>query len=338
VSSIPSRRSLIAASAATFASIAILPRGVRAAATTFKFGHDLYPEHPLHVRLREFADAVRRETGGALDITVFPSSALGGDTQMITQVRSNAIQMYAGPGGILATVAPQASITYVGYAFHDYKTVWRALDGEVGAFIRAGIEHAGLIPLPAIWNNGFNQVYNNARPIDAPGDFAGLKIRTSASPIFVSTFQSLGASPTPINLNETYTALQTKLVDGVTDPLAVVEYEKFYEVQKYASLTNQMWGGYWIVINPDAWNGLDKKVRDTVIRLGAECAAKQRDDVAKVEAAAPARLIAHGMVVNKPDHAPFRKKLEEAGFYAQWRKTFGDAGWRALEKYTGTLG
>ncbi|MBD5654270.1 MAG: TRAP transporter substrate-binding protein, partial [Candidatus Eremiobacteraeota bacterium] len=136
----------------------------------------------------------------------------------------------------------------------------------------------------------------------------------------------------------TYAALQTKLVDGVTDPLAVVEYEKFYEVQKYASLTNQMWGGYWVVANPDAWNGLSKGVRDAVMRLNAECAAKQRVDVAKIEDNEPARLTAHGMIVNRPDQAAFRKKMHDAGFYSDWRKTFGDTGWRALEKYTGSLG
>jgi tripartite ATP-independent transporter DctP family solute receptor len=334
----PSRRTLLAGSAAALASIAIFPRGVRAAGNAFKLGHDLYPGHPLHIRLVEFADAVKTATNGDLAITVFPSSSLGGDTQMISQVRSNAIQIYVGPGGILASVAPQASITYVGYAFHDYKTVWRAMDGEVGAFVRAGLEKVGLMPLPTIWNNGFNQVYNNLRPIVTPADFAGLKIRTSASPIFVSTFKSLGASPTPINLNETYTALQTKLVDGVTDPLGIVESEKFFEVQKYASLTNQMWGGYWLTFNGDAWAGLNKKTQDVLARLCAEYGDKQRADVAHIEDVEPARLTAKGMIVNKPEPAAFKKKLEEAGFYADWRKTFGDAGWRALEKYTGPLG
>ncbi|MBD5655222.1 MAG: TRAP transporter substrate-binding protein, partial [Candidatus Eremiobacteraeota bacterium] len=262
MSTLRSRRAAIATAAAAFASIAILPRGVRASGTTFKLGHDLYPTHPLSVRLKEFADAVKTGTNGELEISVFPSSLLGGDTQMLAQVRTNAMQMYAGPGGILATLAPETSITYVGFAFHDYKTIWKAMDGEVGAFCRAGLEKVNLVPLPSIWNNGFNQVYSGLRPIDFPTDFSGFKIRTSASPIFVATFKALGASPTPINLSETYAALQTKLVDGVTDPLAVVEYEKFYEVQKYASLTNQMWGGYWVVANPDAWNGLSKGVRD----------------------------------------------------------------------------
>jgi tripartite ATP-independent transporter DctP family solute receptor len=334
----PSRRTALATAAAAFASIAILPRGVRAAGTTFKLGHDLFPAHPLHIRLHEFAENVKAATNGELEITVFPSSLLGGDTQMLAQVRSNAMQMFAGPGGVIASVAPQTSITYVGYAFRDYKTIWAAMDGDVGAFCRAGLEKIGLVPMPAIWNNGFNQVYSSLRPIETPADFAGFKIRTSASPIFVSTFKALGASPTPINLSETYTALQTKLVDGVTDPLAIVEFEKFFEVQKYASLTNQMWGGYWVVANPDAWNGLSKGVKETVMRLNREAALKQRDDVAKVEVAEPERLAQRGMVVNKPDHEAFRKKMRDAGFYADWRRTFGDDGWRALEKYTGPLG
>jgi tripartite ATP-independent transporter DctP family solute receptor len=333
-----SRRSLLAGSGA-FASIAILPRGIRAAGTTFKLGHDLNAAHPLNVRMVEFAANVKSATNAELEIAVFPSSLLGGDTQMLAQVRSNAIQIYVGPGGVLASIAPNASITYVGYAFHDYKSVWAAMDGEVGAFCRAGLEKVGLMALPAIWNNGFNQVYSSLRPIDTPADYTGFKIRTSASPIFVSTFKALGASPTPINLNETYAALQTKLVDGVTDPLAVVEFERFYEVQKYASLTNQMWGGCWIVINPGAWNSLSKSVQDTVTRLNAESALKQRADVEAVEALEPARLASvRGMIVNRPDPEPFRRKMRESGFYTEWKATFGDAGWNALEKYTGPLG
>jgi tripartite ATP-independent transporter DctP family solute receptor len=330
-------RKIFLASGAAFASIAILPRGVRAAGTTFKLGHDVYKGHPLHVRLQEFADNVKVATNGNLVIDVFPASLLGGDTQMLTQVRSNAMQMYAGPGGILASVAPNTSITYVGYAFKDYKTVWAAMDGDLGAFCRSDLEKIDLVPMPSIWNNGFNQVYSSLRPIVTPADFSGFKIRTSASPIFVSTFKALGASPTPINLNETYSALQTKIVDGFTDPLGIIEAERFYEVQKFASLTSQMWGGYWIVANHDAWSGLSKSIQETVMRLNTEAALKQRADVAAIEAREPGRLVGYGMTINRPEPAAFIKKMREAGFYSQWRDTFGDAGWHALEKYTGSL-
>ena len=98
-----------------------------------------------------------------------------------------------------------------------------------------------------------------------------------------------------------------------------------------------MWGGYWVVVNSDAWKGLSKSVQETVVRLNTEAALKQRADVAAIETKEPARLVGYGMAVNRPEPAAFVKKMREAGFYSQWRDTFGEAGWRALEKYAGPL-
>ena len=252
------RRAALTSAATTFASIAILPRGVRAAGTTFKLGHDVAPTHPVGIRMQEFADSVKTATNGELAITVFPASQLGGDTQMFSQVRSGALQMYSAPGGVMAAVAPNIAITTLAYIFTDYNALYAAMDGDLGSFCRATIEKAGLVPMPSVWSNGFNQMFSTVRPIAAPADLVGFKVRTSASPIFVSTFNAFGAVPTPLNVSEAYTALQTRLVDGVTDPIAIIEYEKFYEVLRFASLMNNIWGSIWTVANQDAWNGLSK--------------------------------------------------------------------------------
>ncbi|GAC1413625.1 MAG: TRAP transporter substrate-binding protein [Candidatus Velthaea sp.] len=333
-----SRRRILVGGAGIFASIGILRLPAHAAEFTLRYGNDLPTTHPLNVRMREFSDRLKIETNGRVEMQLFPNNQLGGDTEMLSQLRSGAIQALSVPGGVLATLVPETSITYVGYAFRSYKQVWEAMDGDLGAYCRAAIEKTGLTVLPSIWNNGFNDVYSSVRPINTPEDLAGFKIRTSVSPIFVSTFKSLGAAPTPINLNETYSALQTKLVDGVTDPLAIFELEKFYEVQKYASLTRQMWGGYWFIVNPATWAGLPKQVQETFARLNSAAARKQRADVAKLEDEVTMRLAARGMVVNRPKPEAFVRKLRESGFYAHWRQTFGDNGWRALEKYAGPVG
>jgi tripartite ATP-independent transporter DctP family solute receptor len=329
---------LAAGSIATaFATIGVLRWPADAAQFSYKLGLDFSDTHPSSIRLKEMAAAVRRDTDGQLDVQVFPNSALGGDPAMLSQVRSGAIQIYLAPGGVLATLAPATSITYINYAFTGYNQVWPAMDGDLGAFCRAAIERTGLTVFPAIWNNGFNDVATGARPIQSPDDFRGLKIRTSASPIFVSAFKALGAEPTAINLSEAYTAMQTHIVDGVTDPLVAFESERFYEVTKYLSLTNQMWGGFWFTLNSDAWKALPKRAQDVLARRADEAARLQRADVDKLEKSLPAKLAAGGMTVNAPKPDAFRQKLRDAGFYMQWRTAFGPEGWKALEKYTGPL-
>ncbi len=333
-----SRRRVLVASAGIFASVAFLRRPAQAAEFTLRYGNDLPATHPLNVRMREFADRLKIETNGRVEMQLFPSNQLGGDTEMLSQLRSGVIQAMSVPGGVLATLVPDTSITYVGYAFRHYKQVWEAMDGDLGAYCRAAIEKTGLSVMPAIWNNGFNDIYSSVRAINTPEDFVGFKIRTSVSPIFVSTFKSLGAAPTPINLNEAYSALQTKLVDGVTDPLVIFESEKFYEVQKFASLTRQMWGGYWFVVNTTTWTSLPKQLQETFARLSSDAARKQRADVARLEDEVASRLVARGMVVNRPKPEAFIRKLRDSGFYSHWRETFGENGWRALEKYAGPVG
>src|SRR5471030_187604 len=115
----PSRGSFIAASAATIASISIIPTPVRAAQFNWKSGTNQVKEHPLSVAMIDMADTVRKESGGRLDITVFPNNQLGGDTQMLPQLRSGALQMMTLDGGILASVVPAAEIQSVGFAFKD---------------------------------------------------------------------------------------------------------------------------------------------------------------------------------------------------------------------------
>ena len=123
----------------------------------------------------------------------------------------------------------------------------------------------------------------------------------------------------------------------MTDPLVAFETKRFYEVEKYLALTNQMWGGYWFLINADAWGKLPKKLRDVVAKHADVAARLQRGDVERLEQSLPAKLQGRGMVVNTPKPEPFRQKLRDSGFYSHWKEAFGPAGWRALERYAGPI-
>jgi tripartite ATP-independent transporter DctP family solute receptor len=205
-----------------------------------KFANNLPVTHPLNVRAKEGMDAIRKETNGRVDIQIFPSNQLGSDTDMLSQVRSGAIDFMTISGLILSTLVPAASINGIGFAFSDYQQVWPAMDGDLGAYIRAAIEKANLHPMEKIWDNGFRQITSSAKPIATPSDLKGFKIRVPVSPLWTSLFKAFGAAPASINFAETYSALQTHIVEGEENPLAVVQTAKLYEVQKYCSESNHM--------------------------------------------------------------------------------------------------
>ncbi|GAC1534824.1 MAG: TRAP transporter substrate-binding protein [Candidatus Velthaea sp.] len=331
------RARFTAATAAAFATVAFLRYPAGAAEFTFKFANDNPDSHPENIRMRAAAERIRIETNGRFEMQVFSNGQLGGDTGMLTQLRSGAIQFLGMPDIVLANVVPLASIVNVGFAFEDSKHVWSALDGELGALVRADIAKSGIYAFERGWNNGFRNITTSTKPIVSPADLATMKIRVPQSPLAVSMFRALGASPTGINFNEAYTALQTRVVDGQENALALIETARLYEVQKYCSLTKHQWSGYWFLANLDAWNRVPKGIRDVVERIVGDAALLERGDIDALTASLQPKLTGQGLVFNSPDREPFRNKLREAGFYSDWKTKFGERAWSTLERYTGKM-
>jgi TRAP-type transport system periplasmic protein len=209
------------------------------------------------------------------------------------------------------------------------------MDGDLGAYVRAQISKAGLVAMDKIWDNGFRQITTSTKPIQTPDDLKNFKIRVPPSPLLTSMFKALGAGPTTINFSEVYSSLQTKVADGQENPLALVSANKFYEVQKYCSLTNHMWDGFWFLANRRAWEKLPANIKDVVAKNINEAGLAERADVAKLNATVQDELAAKGMVFNKPETAPFRDGLLKAGFYDEWKRKFGDEAWAILNKSAG---
>jgi TRAP-type transport system periplasmic protein len=320
-------------------SSAAAPRVVRAeqAQWTYKYANNLPETHPMNLRAREMAAAIKQETNGRFDLQIFPNSQLGSDTDTLSQIRSGGVEFFTLSGLILSTLVPAASINGMGFAFPDYDTVWKAMDGDMGAYIRAQIAKANLVAMDKIWDNGFRQTTTSTRPVQTPDDFRGMKLRVPVSPLWTSMFKALDASPASINFNEVYSALQTKVVDGQENPLAIISTAKLYEVQKYCSLTNHMWDGFWFLANRRAWEALPDDVRGIVAKHINAAGLKERDDVAKLNATLQQDLAAKGLVFNRPDPAPFRDRLRTAGFYTEWKGKYGDEAWSLLEKSVGKL-
>jgi tripartite ATP-independent transporter DctP family solute receptor len=272
-----------------------------------------------------------------MEIQLFPNSQLGGDSDMLSQLRTGAIQMFNLSGLILATYVPVASINGIGFAFKDYDQVWPAMDGALGAFVRSAIAKAGLYAFNNMWDNGYRQITSSTHPINTPDDIKGFKIRVPVSPLWTSMFKALGASPTSININEVYSALQTKIVEGQENPLSLINLFKFYEVQKYVSFTNHMWDGFWTLANAKAWADLPKELQEIVARNINGAALKEREDVRQLNDSLQGDLTQKGMVFNKTDAEKFRATLRASGFYAEWKDKYGAEAWAVLEKQVGSL-
>jgi tripartite ATP-independent transporter DctP family solute receptor len=306
-----------------------------AAEFSYKFASNVPATHPLNVRAQEAADRIKAETSGRLEIQVFPNNQLGSDTDVLSQLRSGAVEFFTLSGLILSTLVPAASINGIGFAFNDYDAVWKAMDGELGGFVRAQIAKANIVAMDKIWDNGFRHVTTGTRPITSPADLQDLKIRVPVSPLWTSMFKAFGSAPISINASEMYSALQTKIADAQENPLAAIWVTKLFEVQKYCSLTAHMWDGYWFLANGRAWRALPDDVRGVAAKHLNAGAVAQRADLATLTASLKSQLEAKGIVFNEPDRAPFRDRLRRAGFYTEWRGKYGDEAWAVLERATG---
>ncbi len=332
-----SRRSLLGSAAALGAAVA-LPRASRGAEFEYKMGHSSPESHPFHKRLLDVAARIARESDGRMTLSIFPASQLGGDNDLLSQARSGAVEFCQPAGLILASILPLTAINGMGFAFSDYHQVWPAMDGDLGKYVRTQITaKAGLIPMERIWNLGFRQITTSNKPIRNAADLDGMKLRVPGAPALVSLFKAFGAYPVSMQFGEVYTSLQTKVVDGEENPLSVIDAGKFYEVQKYCSITNHVWDGYWICANPAAWNRLPDKLKEIVASSFNESALGERDDLVKMDASLQADLEKKGLVFNKADTASFRDRLRSAGFYKEWRDKIGEEAWSLLEKHVGKL-
>ena len=330
------RRKVIAAGAigATLG----VPLVGRAQDFKFKLGTDLPVTHSVNVRLKEAIDAIAAETKSKVSIQLFPNNQLGSDNDMMSQIRSGALELATFPGTVMSTLVPLTSICGVGFAFPSYDKVWAAMDGKLGNAIRGAIEKVNLVPLEAVWDNGFRQITTSTKPIATPDDLKNFKIRVPVVPLWVAMFKALGAAPVSLPLSEAYQALQTKVADGQENPLALIDTAKFYEVQKFCSLTNHAWDGFWFVAGGRVWKGLPAELQQVIAKHMNAGARKQRDDIAKANVELQKTLEGKGLKFNKVDTTPFRQVLRTAGFYTQAKERFDKDAWATLTQYAGDIG
>ena len=302
-----------------------------------KWANNVPVSHPSTLRIAEALQAIKAQSNGRVDIQLFPNNQLGGDTDMLSQVRSGAIDFFPLSGIILQSLVPVAGINGLAFVFKDYANVWAAMDGDLGAHVRQAISKVNLHSFELCLDNGFRNITSSTRPIQKPDDLKGFKIRVPVSPLWTSMFKAFDASPASINFSEVYSALQTKIVEGQENPLSIIEIAKLYEVQKFCSMTSHMWDGQWVLANQRKWRSLPDDLQTLISKHIKNAAIQQRDDMRRLNNGLEAQLKAKGMVFNYPERSLFKDALSKAGFYQEWRKKFGEEPMALLEKYTGRL-
>ena len=198
---------------------------------SLKLGHSDTTSNLLHVSLENYANYVKEQTNGRVEITVYAAEQLGSNAEMAEMLEMGSLDAMAMPQGQLATYAPKLNALGLPFLFPDYDSVYKVLDSEIGDELVADLANRNMIQL-AYWENGLRQVTNSKRAIETPADMAGLKIRTPEDSMTIAIFNALGASPSPLAFSELYLALQQGTFDGQENPVSNIHANNFQDVQK----------------------------------------------------------------------------------------------------------
>ncbi|HZJ87811.1 MAG TPA: DctP family TRAP transporter solute-binding subunit [Sphaerochaeta sp.] len=210
-----------------------------------------------------FADLVRERSGGRIDISVYPDSLLGTDREITEQMQLGDIQFNAPFTGVLPAFVPQTQLFDLPFAFRDSQGVYDAMYGPVGDILAPYLLQQGLRVL-GYWDGGFKSITNNTRPIHSPADLRGMRIRVSQSPLLISQFAAMNSSGVDIAFAELYTALQQGTVDGQENSLANIYTRRFYEAQKYMTVTEHGYLGYIFLVAEDFYQSLPADLRKII--------------------------------------------------------------------------
>lgn len=255
-------------------------------------------DHPHGLGAQKFADIVKEKSGGKMKVMVFASGTLGGDAQVISSVQGGTVDMTLVTPGLLTGIEKGFGLYGLPFLFQDSKEVDAVLDGPAGQNLLNTLEPHGLIGL-GYWDHGFRHVTNSKHPVNTLEDIKGLKLRLQQIPTAIETFKALGANVVPLSFTELYTAMETRTVDGQENPLAAIETSKFYEVQKYLSLTGHFYDPLVAIFSKRTWDKFNETERQLVREASLEAQAYERKVSREMAVSSREALAKQGMVINE---------------------------------------
>ncbi len=275
-----------------------------------KIAQDSSTEHPYQKGLEKFKEVLEAETGGAVEVQIFPNGQLGSEEQAIDGIKLNTLDATVVSAGNLAGFVPEVDLFNLPFIFKDQESFFRVLDGPVGDMVGKIIEAKTNSVILGYWTFGTRNAWNGKRPIRTPDDLKGLKIRVMGSPVLLDTFNAFGAQATNMSWGEIYTAVQQGVIDGAESDVVDLLVEKFYEVTKYYSLTEHLIGAAPFIFSKKRYDSLPAHIRVAVLNAGVAAEAAEREAQQSFVDDAIVQLKANGIEFISVDKELFKAKVQ----------------------------
>lgn len=303
----PSRRSVLAGVAGAAGAL-VMPSRAKAAPIVIRIGTTVAVGHPENVGARKIKELVEAKSNGELQVQIFTDSQIGDQRTMVENLRNGVQEMTWVTVGFFGSYEPILNVVESGYLFRDSQHSYAVFDGPFGNEIRALVEKHG-VKLLGYYEAGMRHLTNSARPVRNPDDLKGLKIRTPQAKYHLNTLKLMGANPVGMPFPEVYPALQQKVVDGQENPLSNIYAAKFYEVNKYLSLTGHLHLTHMVLYSDRLWSRLSPAHQEIVRAAVVESQDTQRKAVRDDDAKLLDELKKAGAQVNEADRDAFRNAV-----------------------------
>ncbi len=261
---------------------------------TIKVGGTVPDEHPITKAQYLFEEIIERESGGAMQVEVYPNAQLGTGREMVEAVQLGNIQMGETTIAPFSSWTDEFSLLALPFLFDNREHAFKVADSELGKQMADNVAEITGVRVIGFWENGIRQLTNATRPVRTPADLNGLKIRVMENPLYLNLFTAMGANPMPMAFGELYTALQQKTIDGQDNPYAIVSTNKFFEIQPYMTELGHVFDFTGFLINEKWYQSLGEKEKALIDKASAEATAFQREEAKKYEAEAKKNVEAGG--------------------------------------------
>lgn len=296
-----------------------------------RFGYGLNEVSNQGRAVKVFADEVEKASGGKMKIRAIGAAALGSDVQMQQALIGGAQEMMVGSTATLVGITKEMAIWDTPFLFNNTKEADAVLDGPVGQKVMDKLQEKGLVGL-VYWENGFRNLTNNKRAVAKLEDMDGIKLRVMQNNVFIDSFKTLGANAVPLPFSELFTALETKTVDGQENPYNTILSSKFYEVQKYLTVTNHVYSPWIVTVSKKYWDGLSKAEQKVLLDAAKKSRDFERQDTRAEANKALADLKGKGMQINELSPAEANRMREKlSAINASIAANVGDALWKDVQ-------
>ncbi len=292
------RRTLVTTAAALALATPFIAQAQDIKPRIIRFGYGLNEQSNQGRAVKLFAEQVEKASGGKMRVRAIGAAALGPDTQMQQALIGGAQEMMVGSTATLVGITKEMALWDTPFLFNNAKEADALLDGPLGEKVKAKLQEKGLVGL-VYWENGFRNLTNSKRPIQKMEDLAGIKLRVMQNNVFLDSFKSLGTNAVPMAFSELFGALETGTVDGQENPYNTILSSKFYEVQKYLTVTNHVYSPWIVLVSKKWWDGLSKDEQKVLMDAAKASREFERKDTREEASKAVAALKEKGMQVNE---------------------------------------